>query len=58
MPSKVTGRMPSALDRRSLASFPQISGFTIMRNDWSRAPASAEGNASLMSGRAEGLPDG
>ena len=57
-PSNVTGFTPRALEKRSRASRAQISGLTIIRNDWSRAPASADGNARCMSGCAEGLPTG
>ena len=57
-PSKVTGCVPYALDRRMRACFPQMSGRTIMRNDWSTAPRAASGNANFSSGCAVGLPIG
>src|SRR6266853_5361448 len=57
-PSNVTGCVPSALEKRIRAQAPQNSGLTMRRNDWSRAPVSAEGNASERLGCADGLPTG
>ena len=57
-PSKVTGWVPYAFDQRMRARFPQMSGRTIMRNDWSTAPRAASGNANFSSGCAVGLPIG
>src|SRR5712671_2216381 len=57
-PSNVTGCAPSALEKRIRALAPQNSGLTTRRNDWSRAPVSAEGNASDRLGCADGLPTG
>ena len=57
-PSNVTGCAPNAFDRRMRACLPQMSGRTIMRNDWSIAPRAASGKANFSSGCAVGLPTG
>ena len=57
-PSKVTGLTPKAFDRRRRVCRPQMSGCTISRNVWSRAPVSAEGKAKLRLGWADAFPAG
>jgi len=57
-PSKVTGWLPSAPEKRRRARPAQASGSTTGRNDWSRAPASWAGNTSERFGCADGLPTG
>src|SRR4051794_39261135 len=57
-PSNVTGLVPSALEKRSRACLPQISGIMTRRNVWSRAPDSGDGKANFRTGWADGLPTG
>ena len=57
-PSKVTGFVPKAFESRRRAWRLQMSGRTISRNDWSRAPVAAAGKWKLWSGCADGLPIG
>src|SRR5260370_3538430 len=56
--SNVTGCAPRALEKRIRALAPQNSGLTMRRNDWSRAPVSAEGNTSERLRWPGGLPTG
>ena len=56
--AKVTVCVPKALESRIRVCGPQMSGRTMSRNDWSRAPWAGCGNTPVMIGCADGLPTG